>query len=111
MNDSTPINVPEELRPLVNQHPEVLEALRSMRIDLERLSGIDEPRIELIRIGAAIGLGAPEATFISHVRRAVSIGVTADEIWGVVLVVAPLVGVPRLLEAIPAIAVALEEPK
>jgi alkylhydroperoxidase/carboxymuconolactone decarboxylase family protein YurZ len=108
MSDPTPIHVPEELRPLVDHRPEVLEILRSMRVDLERLSGLDEARIELIRLGTAIGLGAPAATYVSHVRRAVGVGVTVDDIWGAVLAVAPLVGVPRLLEAVPAIAAALE---
>ncbi|NIR36871.1 MAG: hypothetical protein GWN79_09300 [Actinobacteria bacterium] len=42
-------------------------------------------------------------------RRALAIGMTVDEIWGAVMAVAPLVGVPALLEAIPSIAAGLEE--
>ena len=109
MSEPSPVNVPEELLPLVEHQPRVLEILRSMRVDLEELSGLDEGRIELIRLGAAIGLGAPTATFEAHVQRALSVGVTSDEIWGAVMAAAPLVGVPRLLEAIPSIAASLGE--
>ncbi len=108
MSEPTPISVPEALRPLVDHAPETLEALRTMRLELERLSGLDERSIELVRIGAAIAQGAPADTHASHVRRALDIGMTPAEIWGAVMAVAPLVGVPALLDAIPAIGAALE---
>ena len=109
MSDPTPIAVPEALRPLVDHAPDTLEALRTMRLDLERLSGLDERSIELVRMGAAVAQRAPRATHVAHVKRALAIGMTKDEIWGAVMAVAPLVGVPALLDAIPSIAAGLEE--
>ena len=79
-----------------------------MRIELERMSGLDERSIELTRLGALVALGAPAESLAAHVSRALAIGVSADEIWGSVLAVAPLVGVPRLIGAVPAIRTALD---
>ena len=101
---STPIPVPDGLRGL---DPAAIEALRDLRLDLERLSGLDERAIELARLGALIALGAPGESLTSHVTRARAAGVSAEEVWGVVLAVAPLVGVPRLVGSVPAIRAAL----
>ena len=101
----TPIPVPEGLRGL---DPAAVAALRDVRIELERLSGLGERTIELVRLGTLVALGAPPDAFASHVARAVEGGVAAQEIWGVVLAVAPLVGVPRLVSSVPAIRAALD---
>lgn len=108
-NEPTPIPVPGALQPLIDHAPEVLEILRSQRIALERLSGLSERDIEMVRLGTAIGIGAPPETHRAHVKRALAVGIGESDIWGVVLAVAPLTGVPRLLEAIPAIAEGMED--
>lgn len=105
MTEPTPIAVPDGLRGLP---PEAIDALRDMRLELERLSVLDERAVELARLGALVALGAPAESLSAHVARARAGGMPADEIWGVVLAVAPLVGVPRLIGAIPAIRDALE---
>ena len=105
MLEPTPIPVPDGLRGLP---PEAIEALRVVRLELERLSELDERTIELTRVGALVALGAPAEAIQAHVSRARAAGVSADEIWGSVLAVAPLVGVPRLIGAVPAIRAALE---
>ena len=102
--EPTPIRVPDGLRGL---DPAAIAALRDVREELERLGGLDERAIELVRFGALIALGAPSESFTAHVTRAQAIGMTADEIWGAVLAVAPLVGVPRVIAAVPAIRAAL----
>jgi alkylhydroperoxidase/carboxymuconolactone decarboxylase family protein YurZ len=103
--EPTPIPVPDGLRGLP---PEAIDALRDMRLRLEGLSGLDERSIELTRLGALVALGAPADSISAHVGRALAGGVSADDVWGSVLAVAPLVGVPRLISAIPAIRAALE---
>lgn len=105
--EPTPIPVPDGLRGL---DPAAIAALRDLRVELERLSGLDERAIELARLGALIALGAPADSLEAHVRRARTIGLPDEEVWGTVMAVAPLVGVPRLIGAIPAIRSALEEP-
>ena len=105
MTEPTPIPVPDALRGLP---PEAVDALRELRVALEGLSGLDERSIELARLGALVALGAPADSLGAHVTRALTIGVSAEDVWGSVLAVAPLVGVPRLIGAVPAIRAALE---
>jgi alkylhydroperoxidase/carboxymuconolactone decarboxylase family protein YurZ len=105
VSEPTPIAVPEGLRGL---DPAAIAVLRDARVELERLSGLDERSIELARLGALVALGAPEDSLAAHVERARAIGLSAKEVWGAVLAVAPLVGVPRLIGAVPAIRAALE---
>jgi 4-carboxymuconolactone decarboxylase len=105
VTEPTPIPVPDGLRGLP---PEAIAALRDLRVQLEGLSGLDERSIELARLGALVALGAPAESLGAHVTRALAIGVSAADVWGSVLAVAPLVGVPRLVAAVPAIRAALE---
>jgi alkylhydroperoxidase/carboxymuconolactone decarboxylase family protein YurZ len=105
VSEPTPIAVPEGLRGL---DPAAIAALRDLRVELERLSGLDERSIELARFGALVALGAPADSLRAHVERALAIGMSPEEVWGAVLAVAPLVGVPRLIGAVPAVRAALE---
>jgi alkylhydroperoxidase/carboxymuconolactone decarboxylase family protein YurZ len=105
-SEPTPIPVPDALQGL---DPAAVGVLRDARVELERLSGLDERSIELARLGALVALGAPAESLASHVARGLAIGLTRDELWGAVLAVAPLVGVPRLVAAVPAIRAALGE--
>ncbi len=105
MSEPTPIPVPDGLRGLP---PEAIAALRDMRVELEGLSGLDERSIELARFGALVALGAPAESLAAHVARGRAIGMSDDEIWGAVLAVAPLVGVPRLIGAVPVVRAALD---
>jgi alkylhydroperoxidase/carboxymuconolactone decarboxylase family protein YurZ len=104
MADPTPITVPPALAGL---DPAALAALRDARVALERMSGLDERSIELARLGALIALGAPAESIRAHVERARAIGMPDEEIWGAVLSVATLVGVPRLIAVVPEIRAAL----
>jgi alkylhydroperoxidase/carboxymuconolactone decarboxylase family protein YurZ len=102
--EPTPIAVPPALAAL---DPEAVAALRDARVALERIGGLDERSIELVRFGALIALGAPQESIRAHVERAHTIGMSDAEIWGAVLAVATLVGVPRLIQVVPEIAAAL----
>jgi 4-carboxymuconolactone decarboxylase len=102
--EPTPISVPAGLTGL---DPEAVAALRDARVTLERLSRLDERSIELARFGALIALGAPSESLRAHVERARTIGLSEQEVWGAVLAVATIVGVPRLVAAIPEIRAAL----
>jgi alkylhydroperoxidase/carboxymuconolactone decarboxylase family protein YurZ len=107
MDQPTPIEAPSALQGLMDHDAGAVAALREMREELERLSGLDERTIELARLGVLIALAAPDASVVVHVRRALEVGVSADDIWGVVMAVAPLVGVPRIVATAPAITEAL----
>lgn len=99
-DEPTPIPVPDALRGL---DPAAIAALRDARVTLERVSGLDERTIELVRIGALVALAAPADSLHAHVTRARAVGIPPDEVWGAVLAVATLVGVPRLIATVPTI--------
>lgn len=103
--EPTPIPVPDDLLGL---DPAGVAALRDARVALERLSALDEPTTELVRLGALVALGAPAGSLAAHVARAREVGVPDEDVWGVLLAVATIVGVPRLVAATPAIRSALE---
>ena len=107
MNQPTPISAPPALQGLIDHDAGAVAALKNMREDLERRSGLDERTIELTRLGVLVALAAPAESISAHVARAREIGVSGEEIWGVVMAVAPLVGVPRIVATAPAITAAL----
>ena len=103
--EPTPIAVPDALRGL---DPAAIAALRDVRVELERLSGLDERTIELVRLGALVALARHPRSLDAHVERAQR-GRRRTRTSG-----APcsrsttLVGVPRLIAAVPAVRDALE---
>jgi alkylhydroperoxidase/carboxymuconolactone decarboxylase family protein YurZ len=105
MTEPTPIPVPDGLRGLP---AEAIDALRELRLQLEGLGPLGERETELTRIGALVALGAPAESIGAHVTRALATGLSAEEVWGCLLAVAPLVGVPRLIGAVPAVRAALD---
>lgn len=107
MTEPTPIAVPAGLQGLIDHDPEVVADLRRMRESLEARSSLDERTTELIRLGTLVAIGAPAESFTAHVTRLRAGGVPAADIWGSVMAVAPLVGVPRVIAATPWIAAAL----
>lgn len=109
MTEPTPIGVPPGLQGLRDHDPGIIDDLRTMRESLEARSSLDERTTELVRLGALVALGAPAESFTAHVTRLRASGTPPAEVWGALLAVAPLVGVPRLIQAAPAISAALDE--
>lgn len=75
----------------------------------ETSGSLEEREIELIRVGVLVALAAPTSSFRAHVSRALQAGATPHDIWSAVASVVTLVGVPRLIDATPRIAEALDE--
>ena len=101
--------VPPELEPLQAAVPGLIDALRDARVTGEKAGSLTEREIELVRIGALVALGAPDASFQSHIARVVAAGASSTDIWSAVASIATIVGVPRVLHCAPFVAEALEE--
>jgi 4-carboxymuconolactone decarboxylase len=71
-------------------------------------SGLDERTAALVRIAAAIALGAPTASFQHAAALALAAGATKDEIVATLEAVAPVTGTPRVVSSAPRIALALD---
>lgn len=108
IGDPAPIPVPPELEAFAEAIPGIVGALRDSRVVGETSGSLDEREIELIRVGTLVALGAPIASFRAHVARAVQAGATRQDVWSAVASVVTLVGVPRLLEAVPMISESLD---
>ncbi len=70
-------------------------------------SGLDPRSHALVRIGALLALGASPASYGSVVRLAERAGVSPREIAGVLVAVAPHIGIARTVYAAPELALAL----
>jgi alkylhydroperoxidase/carboxymuconolactone decarboxylase family protein YurZ len=63
--------------------------------------------VTLFRLAALVALGATEASFRAAGSQAQAAGATEDEIVGVLLAVAPTVGLARIVAATPGLALAV----
>ena len=70
-------------------------------------SGLDPKTDALVRLGALIALDASQPSFQWNASTALAAGATVDEIVGVLIAVAPMVGLARVTSAAPAVALAL----
>ena len=70
-------------------------------------SGLDPRAHALVRIGALLALDAAPASYASAVRLAERAGVSVPEIVGVLVAVAPCIGVARTVSAAPDLALAV----
>jgi 4-carboxymuconolactone decarboxylase len=71
-------------------------------------SGLDARTYAMTNIAVLIATRAETPSFMLHVARAIAAGVTPDELLGVLTAVAPNVGIPKVVDAAPRIAAALD---
>lgn len=69
--------------------------------------GLDAKTAALACLGALVALRAPAASFRHCVDRALAAGATADDVVDTLKVVAPSVGLPGVVSAVPRLALAL----
>ena len=96
-------DVDELLEQMADHNPELMDGLVGLHLQNLESSGLD-PRIHaLVRLASLIALGAPSASYAWQVSMAREAGVSVDEIAGVLVAVAPTVGLPRVAAAAPEI--------
>src|SRR5262245_45683180 len=77
----------------------VLDVLAAMTAaSLERTS-LDPQTLLLVRLAALVALDAPPLSYVLNLRVAGELGVTAEQVQGVLAAVAPVVGGPRIIAA------------
>ena len=86
---------------------ETLEGALGLREEYRAATGLDERTFALVKIAALIAIDAPPASFAWQVANAVDVGVSPEDIVGVLRAVAPQVGGPRVVAAAPEIMLAL----
>lgn len=66
------------------------------------------PKVDLlVRLGALVALGAATSSLRTTVQRALEVGATEPEIVGVLIAVAPAVGLARVVSSAPRLALAI----
>jgi len=59
----------------------------------------DTPILDLVRVAALVAVDAPPASYLLNIGAAGEVGVTSDQVLGVLAAVAPIVGTTRVVAA------------
>ena len=87
--------------------PDLLGESLELRAQLQARSGLDPRSFALVKIAALMALDAPPASYMWQVGNALEVGVTPEDLMGVLLAVLPQIGGPRAAAAAPELMVAL----
>jgi hypothetical protein len=77
----------------------VLDTLADMTAASLARSSLDARELMLVRIAALIAVDAPPASYLANAGVAQQSGVTADDLQGVMIGIAPVVGTARVVSA------------
>jgi alkylhydroperoxidase/carboxymuconolactone decarboxylase family protein YurZ len=92
---------------MADQNAPVLEALADITVvSLER-SNLDPRELMLARIAVLAAVDAPPASYLLNAGTAVDVGITLEDVQGILIAVAPIVGTPRIVAAAANLAQAL----
>ena len=93
------------LRGLSNQDEEIIESLVAMQVTNVENSGLDPKTHALCRLAALVSIDAPLASYAWQTEVAMECGVTVDDMVGVLISLAPTVGMARVVGAASKLAV------
>ena len=85
----------------------VLETLVRMNEGVPERSGLDDQTYMLVRIAALASTGAPPASYLLNLEVASEVGLSVEQVPGVLIAIAPVVGSARVASAGSSIAQAL----
>jgi 4-carboxymuconolactone decarboxylase len=85
----------------------VLETLLEMNEGVPERAGLDDQTFMLVRIAALASTGAPPASYLLNLEVASEVGLSVEQVQGVLIAIAPVVGSARVASAGSSIAQAL----
>ena len=85
----------------------VLDALVEMNEGVPERSGLDAETFMLVRIAALASTGAPPESYLLNLGVASDLGLSVEQVQGVLIAIAPVVGSARVADAGSSIAQAL----
>jgi alkylhydroperoxidase/carboxymuconolactone decarboxylase family protein YurZ len=77
----------------------VLDTLAAMTVASVDRNSLSPREYMLARLAALIAMDAPPLSYVANAAAIEESGITADEIQGVMIAVAPVVGAPRVMSA------------
>jgi 4-carboxymuconolactone decarboxylase len=97
----------DTLRSLSLNDEKFIENIVAMQLENIEASGLDPKTHALARLGALVALDAAPSSYQWNVGMALAAGATVDEITGVLIAVAPTVGIAKVVSAAPELALAI----
>jgi 4-carboxymuconolactone decarboxylase len=95
------------LRGLATMKPELVKNMVKTQIENIEESGLDPKTYALVKLAALVAMNASPASYVWNVELAKGAGVTQEEITGVLIALAPTVGLARIVPAAAEISFAL----
>jgi 4-carboxymuconolactone decarboxylase len=77
----------------------VLDLLARMTADSIEASSLDPQTLMLVRIAALVAVDAPPASYLMNLKVAGELDVDAEQVRGVLIAIAPIVGTARVASA------------
>jgi alkylhydroperoxidase/carboxymuconolactone decarboxylase family protein YurZ len=77
----------------------VLDSLLQMNVGSLERSGLDPETFMLLRIAALVAAGAPPESYVVNLEMAAEFGLTTEQLQGVLICIAPVVGSARVAGA------------
>lgn len=90
---------PKRFQRFKKEYPHVADAYETLGAVVHKAGPLDERTRALIKLGISTGARL-EGAVHSHVRKALALGVTPDEIRHVVLLALPTIGFPSMMAAL-----------
>jgi 4-carboxymuconolactone decarboxylase len=89
--------IKEVLQSIVPGESPVVESVARMHAGTQEQSGLDDRTYVLVRIAALVAIDASAASYLVNLTIADDVGITADDVRGVLIALGPVVGSARVL--------------
>ncbi len=90
---------PERIKMTIASDTPVLDTLAAITAESVERCGLDDNSLLAARIAALVAVDAPAASYLVHIGPAADAGVTLEQLQGILIAVAPIVGTPRTMSA------------
>jgi alkylhydroperoxidase/carboxymuconolactone decarboxylase family protein YurZ len=91
---------------MTDERPLLDTVLAMTSASLERANLVDR-ELMLVRLAALAAVDAPASSYLLNLGAAVDVGLTFEDVQGVLIAIAPIVGSPKVVTAAGTIAAAL----
>jgi alkylhydroperoxidase/carboxymuconolactone decarboxylase family protein YurZ len=77
----------------------VLDTIAAMTADSLERCDLDANSLLVARIAALAAVDAPPSSYLMHIGPAMDAGLTVEQVQGILVAVAPIIGAPRTVDA------------
>jgi 4-carboxymuconolactone decarboxylase len=91
--------IPRRFQQFTRDYPDVADAYEALGTAVHKAGSLDEKTRALVKLGISIGARL-EGAVHSHVRKALEVGVTPNEVRHAALLALPTIGLPSTMAAL-----------